>query len=192
MRFANLDDRLVLIVSDTTAVDVESASEGRFSSDPQSAYDQWDEFVAWAATVDAASGTQFDPAKLGAPVPRPQQVFAIGLNYASHAAETGASMPPAPNTFTKFPTCLVGPNADIELVRDHWGAIENGVHWVRDVTLDEDRCPVCRGHAPQNLAAFRNAALNWLRRIGADNFAAKLCSFTRNSQRLFAMFGSVN
>jgi predicted transposase YbfD/YdcC len=80
----------------------------------------------------------------------------------------------------------------LAMVRDHWGAIENGVHWVRDVTLDEDRCPICRGHAPQNLAALRNAALNWLRRIGTDNLAAKLRSFTRNSQRLFAMFGYVN
>jgi len=79
----------------------------------------------------------------------------------------------------------------LTLIRGHWGAIENGLHWVRDVTLDEDRCPICTGHAPQNLAALRNAALNWLRQIGTDNFASKLRSFTRNSQRLFAMFGYV-
>ena len=79
----------------------------------------------------------------------------------------------------------------LELVRGHWRAIENGVHWVRDETLDEDRCTICRGHAPQNLAAFRNAALNWLRRLGTDNLAARLRSFTRNSLRLFAMFGYV-
>ena len=119
MRLANLADRLVLIVSDTTALDVEAASAGRFGRDPQSAYDQWDDFVEWAATADTTSATAFDPASLGAPVPRPRQVFAIGLNYAAHAAETGASLPPAPNTFTKFPTCLVGPYADIELVSDH-------------------------------------------------------------------------
>lgn len=119
MRLANLDDRLVLIVSDTTAVDVEHASAGRFGPDPQSAYDSWDELVTWAATADTSTASAFDPALLGAPVPRPRQVFAIGLNYAAHAAETGASMPPAPNTFTKFPTCLVGPYADIELVSDH-------------------------------------------------------------------------
>lgn len=79
----------------------------------------------------------------------------------------------------------------LELIRDHWGAIENGVHWVRDATLDEDRCRICTGHAPQNVAALRNATLNWLRRTGTGNFAAKLRSFTRNSQRLFAMFGYV-
>lgn len=76
--------------------------------------------------------------------------------------------------------------------RAHWGAIEIGVHGVRDVDLEEDRCTLCTGHAPQNLAAFRNAALNWLRRTGAGNLAATLRSFTRNSQRLFPMFGFVN
>jgi predicted transposase YbfD/YdcC len=77
------------------------------------------------------------------------------------------------------------------LIRDHWGAIENGVHWVRDVVLDEDRCTIFRGHSPQNWAAARNAALNFLRSLKTDNFAATLRTFTRNSLRLFAMLGFV-
>lgn len=77
------------------------------------------------------------------------------------------------------------------LIRGHWRASENGLHWVRDVTLGEDRCTISRGHAPQNLAAFRNTALNWLRRTGGGNLAARIRSFTRNSHRLFAMFGFV-
>jgi 2-keto-4-pentenoate hydratase/2-oxohepta-3-ene-1,7-dioic acid hydratase in catechol pathway len=48
-------------------------------------------------------------------VPAPQKVFGIGLNYRSHAAESAMELPPAPLTFTKFPNCLVGPTADIEL-----------------------------------------------------------------------------
>jgi predicted transposase YbfD/YdcC len=79
----------------------------------------------------------------------------------------------------------------LTISRGHWGVIESGLHWVRDVDLDEDRCTIFRGHAPQNLAAFRNAALNWLRRTGARNLAATLRSFTRNTQRLFTMFGFV-
>lgn len=78
-----------------------------------------------------------------------------------------------------------------QLIRDHWGASENGLHWVRDVTLGEDRCTICRGHAPQNLAACRNTALNWLRCTGGGNLAARIRSFTRNSQRLFTMLGFV-
>jgi predicted transposase YbfD/YdcC len=45
------------------------------------------------------------------------------------------------------------------LVRGHW-QIENGLHWVRDVTMGEDKCRVRRGNAPQALAALRNAALH--------------------------------
>ncbi len=55
---------------------------------------------------------------LGPPVPRPGQVFGIGLNYRDHAAETGAPLPPAPLTFTKFPSCIAGPTADIPLTGD--------------------------------------------------------------------------
>ncbi len=79
----------------------------------------------------------------------------------------------------------------LKLSRSHWGAIENGLHHVRDTTLDEDRCTIFRGHAAENLATFRNAALNWLRQLGADNLASTIRSFTRNSQRLFAILGHV-
>jgi 2-keto-4-pentenoate hydratase/2-oxohepta-3-ene-1,7-dioic acid hydratase in catechol pathway len=54
-------------------------------------------------------------AVLGAPVPRPRQSFGIGLNYRDHARGAGAPLPPAPLTFTKFPSCIAGPSADIPL-----------------------------------------------------------------------------
>jgi 2,4-didehydro-3-deoxy-L-rhamnonate hydrolase len=66
------------------------------------------------AAGTAPDGT-VDPAVLGPPVPRPGQVFAIGLNYRSHAEESGMPLPPAPLTFTKFPSCLTGPDGEIEL-----------------------------------------------------------------------------
>jgi 2,4-didehydro-3-deoxy-L-rhamnonate hydrolase len=52
---------------------------------------------------------------LGAPVPAPRQSFGIGLNYRDHAGESGAPLPPAPLTFTKFPSCIAGPTADVPL-----------------------------------------------------------------------------
>ena len=52
---------------------------------------------------------------LGPPVPWPRQVFGVGLNYRTHAEETGMGIPDAPLVFTKFPGCLSGPTADIEL-----------------------------------------------------------------------------
>lgn len=77
------------------------------------------------------------------------------------------------------------------MIRDHWGCIENGVHWVRDVVLNEDRCTIFKGHSPQNWAAVRNAALDFLRTLKIDNIAATIRNFTRNSSRLFAIMGYV-
>ena len=114
MRIANLKGRLV-VVRDGIAVDVSTASDGAFSSDPQAVYETWDEFVSWAAGVDFSSGIQFDETDLLAPVPGPRQIFAIGLNYRDHAAESGQSIPDFPLVFTKFVSSITGPTATVEL-----------------------------------------------------------------------------
>ncbi|WP_109570720.1 ISAs1 family transposase [Gemmata obscuriglobus] len=51
-------------------------------------------------------------------------------------------------------------------VRTHW-RIENELHYVRDVTLGEDACRVRMGHAPQVLAALRNAVVHLWREVKA-------------------------
>jgi len=43
--------------------------------------------------------------------------IAVGLNYAGHAAETGARLPTEPVLFNKAPSCIVGPNDDLRLPR---------------------------------------------------------------------------
>jgi 2-keto-4-pentenoate hydratase/2-oxohepta-3-ene-1,7-dioic acid hydratase in catechol pathway len=53
--------------------------------------------------------------RLGPCVARPCNFIAIGLNYADHAAETGAPIPKEPIVFTKTPNCIVGPNDDVML-----------------------------------------------------------------------------
>jgi 2-keto-4-pentenoate hydratase/2-oxohepta-3-ene-1,7-dioic acid hydratase in catechol pathway len=118
VRIANLSGRLVLLTTDTPmgAVDVEKASGGEFASDPQAVYERWDEFVAWARTADPADATPVDAAALGAPVPAPAQVFAIGLNYRDHAAESNFAVPEGlPPVFTKFRTALSGPHTTVVL-----------------------------------------------------------------------------
>ena len=74
--------------------------------------------------------------------------------------------------------------------RGHWG-IENGSHYVRDVTLGEDACQICKGDAPQNLAALRNAIISLLRLEGHANIAAALRTYTWKSQRMLTMLGIV-
>ncbi len=61
----------------------------------------------------------------------------------------------------------------LQLVRGHW-RIENGLHYVRDVTMGEDGSQVRTGSAPQMMAALRNVALNTLRLSGATNIAAAI------------------
>lgn len=114
MRIVNHGGRLGLATEDRW-VDVETASAGRFSADVQAIFPRWEEFVAWAQTVDASTGTAIDRGSLEAPVPRPPQVFAVGLNYRAHAAESGLDLPDAPFVFTKFPASVTGPYARIEL-----------------------------------------------------------------------------
>lgn len=68
--------------------------------------------------ADASPDGRLADAVIGAPVPRPRQVFAIAVNYADHAAESGITRPPAPLTFTKFPSAIAGPTADVPLTGD--------------------------------------------------------------------------
>lgn len=52
-------------------------------------------------------------ARLGPCVGNVRHFIAIGLNYADHAAETGAAVPPEPIVFSKAPSCIVGPDDDV-------------------------------------------------------------------------------
>jgi 2,4-didehydro-3-deoxy-L-rhamnonate hydrolase len=110
VKVANLGGRMTLVV-DGSAVDVHTASDGRFGPEPSRVYAAWDDFRAWAetATGDVRDGAPLDQATLGAPSPTPRQVFGIGLNYAGHAAESGMDLPAVPAVFTKFPASLGGP-----------------------------------------------------------------------------------
>ena len=64
----------------------------------------------------------------------------------------------------------------LALNRSHW-AIENRLHCVRDLALEEDRCRVRAPNAAQALAALRNTALTLARRIGFTNTVEALEHF---------------
>ena len=56
--------------------------------------------------------------RLGSPVARPSKIVCIGLNYADHAKETGATPPAEPVIFLKSTTALAGPFDDIVIPKD--------------------------------------------------------------------------
>lgn len=64
----------------------------------------------------------------------------------------------------------------LRLIRGYW-AIENRLHYVRDVAMGEDASQVRSGAAPQAVAGLRNLGLALLRRSGADNIAERLRTF---------------
>jgi 2-keto-4-pentenoate hydratase/2-oxohepta-3-ene-1,7-dioic acid hydratase in catechol pathway len=115
VRIANLHGRAHLL-TDEGAIDIAKVSGGRYSPDPMDLFAQWPGFQTWASTVSTQPAVPYRLEDLSAPVPRPRQVFAIGLNYADHAAETGMHATPGiPSTFTKYVSCLTGPTGNIAL-----------------------------------------------------------------------------
>ena len=67
-------------------------------------------------------------------------------------------------------------------IRGHW-QIENGLHWVRDMTFSEDASRIRTGAAPQVMATLRNLAISLHRLAGATNLAAALRHHGRNALR---------
>lgn len=117
-RLANVDGRAVL-VDDTDWYDLARLTGDDLLADPMSAIARHAELHDVAAGLDErAPDGALDDTRLGVCVPRPSKVFAIGLNYRSHASESNLQLPPAPLAFTKFPNCLVGPTDDIVLPSD--------------------------------------------------------------------------
>ncbi|MEV7009199.1 fumarylacetoacetate hydrolase family protein [Streptosporangium sp. NPDC051022] len=116
MRIGNVGGRALLITEDDTGIDIATASEGAFGPSMQTLYDRWTEFRAWAERAPLDTGVRhFTAEELDAPAPSPRQVFAIGLNYAEHAGESGIAVPEEPAVFTKFPTSLTGPVTEVTL-----------------------------------------------------------------------------
>jgi predicted transposase YbfD/YdcC len=71
-------------------------------------------------------------------------------------------------------------------LRGHW-AIE-ALHWVRDVSFDEDRSQVRTGNGPQIMAALRNLVITALRLHGVTNIAAALRHHARDPHRPLATY----
>ncbi len=124
MKLANVEGRACIVASDG-GFDLELASAGEFSSRVDDVIPLIDKVRAWLDRSDPALDTSLSTTvllteleRLGPPITRPVQVFAIGLNYADHADETGMELPSQPMVFTKWTSSLAGPGAVVSLPAD--------------------------------------------------------------------------
>ena len=121
-RFANVDGRAALVDAAGAWFDLERVSDGAVPADPMSALCDAARLHSWSAALADfnADGLLADIAdRLGPPVPQPGNSIAIGLNYADHAAESNMELPANPLAFSKFPSCITGPFADVVLGTEH-------------------------------------------------------------------------
>jgi 2-keto-4-pentenoate hydratase/2-oxohepta-3-ene-1,7-dioic acid hydratase in catechol pathway len=121
-----------------------------------------------------------DGERLGPPVARPSKILCIGLNYADHARETGATPPPEPVLFMKSTTAYVGPFDDLVIprnsVKTDW-EVELAVVIGKKASYVEeaDALEYIAGYALHNDVSEREFQLErsgtWDKGKGCDTFA---------------------
>lgn len=114
MKLASIGGR-AHVVADGRVVDVESASDGRLSADPMAHLGSLSALEELQVPGDAPD---VGDVTLGAPVPRPPKMLAIGLNYRRHAEETGFDIPEEPVVFAKLSNAICGPADDVVVPPD--------------------------------------------------------------------------
>lgn len=158
MKIANINGRAA-IVADDGLVDINRASNGRFSAVTDELIPELDNILAWYASeqpgaTDPSTRETLEAnlAQLGPALTRPRQIFAVGLNYKSHVDEVEMVVPSSPMIFTKFASALAGPGDEITLPP---GTVDWEVEMVavigrggRNITKDkalEHVCAYCVG-----------------------------------------------
>lgn len=66
-----------------------------------------------ASGADGLPRIDLEAERIGPPIPKPEKIVCIGLNYEDHASETGAEVPTEPPIFMKAPNTVVGPHDDV-------------------------------------------------------------------------------
>ncbi len=118
----------------------------------------------------AADGPSFALADvtLLAPVPQPRAIFGIGLNYADHIAETGATRPEAPLVFMKLPSSAAPPGARVQCPK-----VVKRLDYEGELAVVMGAGGQVAGYAVANDLTARDLQgreLQWTRAKGADAF----------------------
>ena len=97
----------------------------------------------------------------------------------------GTTKPDVRYGVTSLPPHLADPKRLLALTRGHWG-IENGLHYRRDATMQEDHAQLRMGHAPEMLAVLNNTVLGLFARQGAPNVAHARREFAYHFEKALA------
>lgn len=89
---------------------------------------------------------------------------------------------------TSLPAAVASADRLLTLVRGHW-QIENGLHYVKDVTMGEDRSLIHKGNGPSNLAILRDTVVSVLHRAGWRTIAERLRFYSGNAHAALALLG---
>ncbi|WP_311445630.1 ISAs1 family transposase [Frankia nepalensis] len=112
----------------------------------------------------------------------PHALQAIQITRRRQPLTGGPATTQTVHAVTSLPTHQASPALLAALARGHW-TVENQLHWVRDVTYDEDHHRARTGNAPQVMASLRNLAITILRLTGASNIAHALRHHARHPER---------
>jgi predicted transposase YbfD/YdcC len=89
---------------------------------------------------------------------------------------------------TSLPPAVADVDRLLTLVRGHW-EIENGLHYVKDVTLGEDRSLIHKGNGPSIMAMLRDTVVSVLHRAGWRTIAERLRFYSGNPRAALALLG---
>jgi predicted transposase YbfD/YdcC len=89
---------------------------------------------------------------------------------------------------TSLPPAVADAQRLLALVRGHW-QIENGLHYVKDVTLGEDRSLIHQGNGPSIMAILRDTVVSVLHRAGWRTIAERLRFYSGNPHAALALLG---
>ena len=119
LRFGSIGGRAHAFFGDDrkpNAVDIERTLG--LPADPMQCIGHWDELRSRIDELANSSARPVDLSELDCPVPRPSQLFAVGLNYRKHAEEMNSQAPSQPLVFAKFPSSLNSPTGTVTIVGD--------------------------------------------------------------------------
>ena len=134
-----------------------------------------------ARALPAAKPLALRSPPLLAPVPNPEKVICIGLNYADHAAESGSPIPDEPVVFNKFPTAIAADGDEITLPRlsqevDYEAELvvvigRTGRHIPREQAMEYVAGYTCGHDVSARDWQLRKAGKQWLLGKSFDGFA---------------------